>query len=86
MSYCSDRKTKSTVDEIKTERVENQSTIKRILVVGKAFKKVTKGQIKSEWNHQYPKIATEKFEVFLPWNLKSGQINKIKALSYNIIH
>ena len=26
----------------------------------------------------------KKFEKFLPLNLKSGEINKIKALSYNI--
>jgi hypothetical protein len=37
------------------------------------------------WNHPYPKIATEKFEGFLPGNLKSGPSNKIKALSYDII-
>ena len=29
--------------------------------------------------------SKQKFDKFLPWNLKSGQINKIKANSYNTI-
>ena len=31
-----------------------------------------------------PQNSNQKFEGFLPWNLKSGQINKIKALSYDM--
>ena len=33
----------------------------------------------------WTKIPTKKFNKFLPQNLKSGEINKIKALSYNTI-
>ena len=39
----------------------------------------SKGQINSEWiswNHRFSKIATEKFEGFLPQPLKKGQIKK----------
>ena len=34
---------------------------------------------------KFSKKPTKKFDKFLPKNLKSGQINKIKALFYNII-
>jgi hypothetical protein len=32
--------------------------------------------------HRFSKINNEKFDKFLPYNLKSGQINEVKALSY----
>ena len=44
----------------------------------------SKGQLISELLFGVQKI-TQKFDKFLPNNLKFGQINKIKALFYNII-
>ena len=43
-----------------------------------------KGQLISEclWVSKSFQKTTEKFDKFLPKNLKSGQINKVKALSY----
>ena len=44
-----------------------------------------KGQIISECPYEkivYPKIATKKFQRFLSWPLRRGQIKKIKALYY----
>ena len=38
----------------------------------------------SFWCHRFDQNTNEKFDKFLPYNLKSGQINKTKALSYNI--
>ena len=35
------------------------------------------------WVSQIFQKSNEKFDKFLPQNLKSGQINKITALSYN---
>ena len=50
----------------------------------------SKGQLISEClfgGLNFPKKPTKKSDKFLPQNLKSGQINKIKGLSYDtIIH
>ena len=52
--------------------------------------KPSKGQLISECLFDvlnFPKNQRKKFDKFLPQNLKSGQMNKIKALSYdNIIY
>ena len=48
----------------------------------------SKGQLISECPFDvlnFPKKPTKKFDKFLPQNLKGGEINKIKALSYNTI-
>ena len=39
----------------------------------------------SFWCHRLDQNTNKKFDKFLPWNLKSGEINKIKALSYHTI-
>ena len=47
----------------------------------------TEGQLISEClfdNLKFSKKNNEKFDKFLPQNIKSGQINKIKVPSYNI--
>ena len=46
----------------------------------------SKGQLISECLFDNLKFSknNEKFERCLPYNIKSGQINKIKATSYNI--
>ena len=47
--------------------------------------KIGKGQLILECPYEIivsPKIPTKLFPGFLPWPLKSGQINKIKALYY----
>ena len=47
----------------------------------------TKGQLISEClfdNLKFSKKKPAKFDKFLPYNIKSGKINKIKAPSYNI--
>ena len=46
---------------------------------------MTKGQLISECLFDFLNFPknNEKFDKFLPQNLKSGQINKVKTLSYN---
>ncbi len=54
----------------------------------KAHGHISKGQIISDCLFDvlnFPKTTTKKVDKFLPLNLKSGQINKIEALSYDTI-
>ena len=46
-------------------------------------KKIPKGQLISFWWLNFSKKNNKDFDIFLPWKLKSGQTNKVKALSYS---
>ena len=66
-------------------QIKNPGTSFKLQVAAPIYKLHAKGQLISECLFYFLNFLTknEKFDKFLPQNLKIGQINKVRALPYD---